>query len=300
MGGDFIILTKTKMALKSNQPQTKVAVLTISNEEFRQKLTDRINGGEELFSRPIQNNDDLKKLETDIKLWSEYNSEMLKQVFNYPDNDYMKSYNYAGFNLFGGIQFGKVENDPIATNKNHVNYKVESLKSLLNKIDLFKSEKINTTLTVTKTLSKNEIFIVHGHDDLAKTQVARFIEKLKLKPIILHEQVNSGKTIIEKIEKFSNVGFGIVLYTPCDKGCENGKETNLSNRARQNVVFEHGYLIGKVGRQHVCALVKGDIETPNDISGVIYIAMNDNNSWQFEIAKEMKNSGYNIDLNNLL
>ena len=173
---------------------------------------------------------------------------------------------------------------------------------MLNKADLIKSEKSNTApiLTTRKTLSKSEVFIVHGHDDLAKTQTARFIEKLGLKPIILHEQINSGKTIIEKIEEFSNVGFGIILYTPCDKGCKNGEESNLSSRARQNVVFEHGYLIGKIGRQNVCALVKGNIETPTDISGVVYVSMDSDESWHLKIAKELKIAGYNIDLNNLL
>lgn len=147
--------------------------------------------------------------------------------------------------------------------------------------------------------SKKEVFIVHGHDNEAKIETARFIESLGLKPIILHEQVSSGKTIIEKIEEYSNVGFGIVLYTPCDLGSKKVEPDNLKSRARQNVVFEHGYLIGKIGRANVCALVKGDVETPNDISGVVYVSMDNNKGWQIQVAKEMKNSGYPIDLNKL-
>jgi len=75
---------------------------------------------------------------------------------------------------------------------------------------------------------------------------------------------------------------------------------NLRKRARQNVVFEHGYLIGKIGRQNVCALVKGDIETPSDISGIVYISMDVDKAWQLKIAKEMKNSSYDIDFNKIL
>jgi predicted nucleotide-binding protein len=148
---------------------------------------------------------------------------------------------------------------------------------------------------ITKNLDLSKVFIVHGHDALLKTEVARFIEKLKLEPIILHEKANSGKTIIEKIEEFSNVGFGIVLYTPCDLGVKNGEKTDLKPRARQNVVFEHGFLIGKIGRKNVCALVKGNIEKPNDISGVVYISVED--EWKLNIAKELRNSGYEIDMN---
>lgn len=147
----------------------------------------------------------------------------------------------------------------------------------------------------TKELDLSKVFIVHGHDDLLKSEVARYIENLGLKAIILHEQASSGNTIIEKIEEHSNVGFGIVLYTACDIGSKNEKPFNLLPRARQNVVFEHGYLIGKIGRRNVCALVKGDIEKPNDISGVVYVSTE--GEWRLSLAKEMRNSGYNIDMN---
>jgi predicted nucleotide-binding protein len=148
---------------------------------------------------------------------------------------------------------------------------------------------------VTKDLDLSKVFIVHGHDELLKTEVARFIEKLNIEAIILHEQASSGKTIIEKIEEYSNVGFGIVLYSPCDVGGVNQKTPDLRFRARQNVVFEHGYLIGKIGRSNVCALLKGDIEKPNDISGVVYISIE--NEWKLSLAKELRNSGYEIDMN---
>lgn len=152
-------------------------------------------------------------------------------------------------------------------------------------------------------LDMGSVFIVHGHDELSKSQVARFVEHLELKPIILHEKASSGKTIIEKIEEYSNVGFGIVIYTACDVGNSKNEAESielLNPRARQNVVFEHGYLIGKIGRSNVCALVKGEIETPNDMSGVVYVNMDEGQAWQLKIAKEMKKAGYSIDLNNLI
>ncbi len=148
-----------------------------------------------------------------------------------------------------------------------------------------------------KVFDKNKIFIVHGRDNEAKITVARFVEKLGFEAIILHEQVSDGMTIIEKIEKNTNVGFAIVLYTPCDIGYPKGEPESAKNRARQNVVFEHGYLISKIGRNNVCALVRGDIETPNDISGVVYIKMDKNEGWKLPLAKEMKSSGLDVDYN---
>lgn len=143
---------------------------------------------------------------------------------------------------------------------------------------------------------KDKVFIVHGRDNEAKQEVARFIEIIGLTPVILHEQASGGKTIIEKIEHYSEeAGFAVVLYTGCDRG-RGAHETKVParQRARQNVVFEHGYLMAKLGRENVCALVKGEIETPNDISGVVYVAHDMAGAWKTEIVKELKVSGYQI------
>lgn len=137
------------------------------------------------------------------------------------------------------------------------------------------------------------VFIVHGHDEIAKLDTARFIESLGLEPIILHQQASAGMTIIEKIEHYSDVGFGIVLYTPCDVGCKFGALTS-AYRARQNVIFEHGYLIAKLTRRRVVALVKGQLETPNDISGIVYVTMDDSERWKAEVKVELASAGYAV------
>lgn len=142
--------------------------------------------------------------------------------------------------------------------------------------------------------NREQIFIVHGHDEHAKNDAKAYVEAIGKQPIILHLQASQGRTIIEKIDHYSNVGFAIVLYTECDIGA---KRNTLSYkwRARQNVVFEHGYLIGKLGRSRVVALVKGDVEAPNDISGVIYISMDTEGRWKAELNKELAAAGYDVD-----
>jgi predicted nucleotide-binding protein len=159
------------------------------------------------------------------------------------------------------------------------------------------SETKNTKQSTERRLT--HVFIVHGHDEALKNEAARFIEKLGLTAVILHEQANQGHTIIEKIETHTDVGFAIVLYTPDDAG---GTQTDakagaLKARARQNVVFEHGYLIAKLSRARVVPLVSGKLELPSDISGVVYV---DDTNWQINIAKEMKAVGYSIDFNKLI
>lgn len=171
---------------------------------------------------------------------------------------------------------------------------ISQFKALLTEIDL--SEKFNThevVATSQEQSPKTKVFIVHGHDEGLKNEVARFIEQLGLEAIILHEQVSRNQTIIEKIESYSNVGFSIVLYTPCDVG-KSVSATDFKPRARQNVIFEHGYFVAKLGRENVVALKKGDVEEPNDLSGVIYVSY-DRSNWKRDIAHELHHSGYVID-----
>lgn len=147
----------------------------------------------------------------------------------------------------------------------------------------------------------NKVFIVHGHDDAAKESVARVLEKLGFEAIILHEQPNAGRTIIEKIESYTDVAYGVVLYTECDLGRDKKSEVDEEKyRARQNVVFEHGYLISKLGRNNVCAIVKGDVERPGDIDGVVYISMDENGAWKIDLCKDMKEAGLNVDANKII
>lgn len=146
-------------------------------------------------------------------------------------------------------------------------------------------------------LDSNKVFIVHGHDGGAKETVARFISQLGLDPIILHEQPSQGRTIIEKFENHSDVGYAIVLITPDDIGSSIKEPENTRQRARQNVVFEFGYFLGKLGRRKVAGLVKGDIEVPSDYSGVLYIPIDEAGAWRFLLIKELKGVGYDVDAN---
>ena len=150
------------------------------------------------------------------------------------------------------------------------------------------------------TGNPKKVFIFNGKDNELKLEVASVIEAMGFESVILHEQASGGLTIIEKIEKYSDVGFGIILYTPCDIGYEKDNEDSKKFRARQNVVFEHGYLIARLGRANVCALVKQDVETPNDISGIVYIPFDSNGGWRISLGKELKRAGYDVDLNSLL
>ena len=114
---------------------------------------------------------------------------------------------------------------------------------------------------------------------------------------MLHEQPNQGKTIIEKFEKHADVDYAVVLFTPDDIGYPVDKLDQSRSRARQNVVLELGFFMGALGRHRVCVLHAGDVELPSDYLGVLYLPLDASGAWRFLLAKEMKASGMQIDLN---
>lgn len=179
----------------------------------------------------------------------------------------------------------------------------EYCKDITNEIfDEIEVTKIQENDETSNVVNNKDVFIVRGHDTAMLVKVENFLRKIDLNPIILHEQPNEGKTIIEKIEKYSKkVCYAIILYSPCDKGCKSGEENNLFSRARQNVVFEHGYMMALLGRPRVCALLEDDsIERPSDISGIVYIPFDENKAWEILVAKEMLSAGIKVDFAKLL
>ena len=149
--------------------------------------------------------------------------------------------------------------------------------------------------------TSQKVFIVHGHDREAKEAVARFIGIFGLKPIILDEQSGGLQAIIDKFEEQAeDIVFAIILLTPDDVGAAKAEQNELQPRARQNVILELGYFIGRLNRNQICLLYKGGVELPSDIRGQSYILMDDHDGWQLKLAREMKRAKLPIDANKLL
>jgi len=170
------------------------------------------------------------------------------------------------------------------------------------KVLFIESPKLGKEDTNDSTPVTNEIFVVHGHDEAMRASVARTLEKLNLKPIILMEKANEGMTIIEKIEKYSSVCYAVVLLSPDDVAYSKSDSDNEKLRARQNVILEIGYFMAKLGRNRVALLYRKNdsFDWPSDLDGVLYISYDRSDDWKIKLAKELKACGIKVDLNRLL
>jgi predicted nucleotide-binding protein len=184
-------------------------------------------------------------------------------------------------------------------------HRAESLKTQLTKMEGL-VELLNTEIGLLEPMSAettpprfgHKVFLVHGHDEKTFLETARFLEKLQQHTIILREQPNMGRTIIEKFEDYADVGFAVVLLTADDQGGIIGDPYETQHaRARQNVILELGYFLGRLGRNRVCALYRSNVEIPSDYSGVLYVPLDEAGAWRFSLAKEMKAAGLDVDMN---
>lgn len=155
------------------------------------------------------------------------------------------------------------------------------------------------TTSSSESFDPKKVFVVHGHNETIKQSVARTLQEIGLTPIILAEQPDKGRTVIEKFENEGNdVGFAVILLTADDKGRKNYART-MQDRARQNVVFEMGYFMARLGRERVLLLLQDGVERPSDLQGVVYTSLDKDGVWKYKLVKELKEQGFNISADSL-
>ena len=265
------------------------------------------------YSIPRQQNevnyDEESKLDflSKYNMWDDYNKEIYQSSFTEPNNTYWKQYYEHSWDHY-------YSQDIIADYKKQIQRQITQMQSDINKVDLIEcvvKESHNDVLNATtpKELSK-DIFIVHGHNEEMKQTVARVVDQLGLNPIILHEQPNGGKTLIEKFEKnANNNNFAIILLSADDLAAsiidlkvveDKDIRSKLEKRTRQNVVFEMGYLAGKLGRANLIFLIQSGVAKPGDLDGLVYTPYDDLGAWKMKLVKELKGAGYKVSADALV
>lgn len=287
----------SKRANQASSPEGP-ARLKQPKAQVEQALRRRIEEGVELRDRSIQNEAQLEAARSDYHIWDDYNDTLLGSLFE-GESEGKRYAGHPGVIFFGGpAPLG----DEIRSFRADVGEKVQRLESLVHRLGLF--EEISPVQTAApqpaeSAVANRRVFVVHGRDEGLKQSVARFIDTIELKAIILEEQPGMGRTIIEKFEDHaSNVGYAVVLLTPDDVGKLDGSASPEQKRARQNVLFELGYFAAKLGRGKVCLLRRGQLEMPSDLAGVEYLLYD--GDWQLKLAREMRAAKLPANINRLV
>ncbi len=163
------------------------------------------------------------------------------------------------------------------------------------------NSKAEAEITI-KRKNIDRVFVVHGHDEEMKQSVARTLERLNLEPIILHEQPDGNKAILEKFKEYSDVSFAVIILSPDDFAYPRDEDQSKGKfRARQNVIMELGFLLAKLGREKIFILCRHDdnFEMPSDYSGILYTPYDNAGYWKYKMADEMKLVEPTIDKNKL-
>lgn len=267
--------------------------LVVPHDDAERRISERIEKGRAILDREFRVVADVATARDEYWKWSSYNGDMLKRLFT--TSTFADEYSW-----FGGavVSMNPTPQEQLDELKRDVSEKIRRLESIRERLELVPSVPGVAQATAPSARAHtNRAFIVHGHDDAARETVARFLERLRIEAIILHEQATGGRTLMEKLEHYSDVDFAVVLLTPDDLGAKKDDAGKLQSRARQNVVLELGYFAGKLGRTHVCALYKGPLELPSDYVGVGYVQLDDAGGWRLQLAKELRAAGFDIDMN---
>lgn len=274
--------------------QTELPKLIISRKGAVEKIENRIAEGKQLKEINIIDRPSFEKAGAKRRRWSQYNKEMLLRMFS--DSSIADEYDHFRAAFYPTNPSLEWLADDF---EEDVDVSINRLESIKDRLELIPEQSGIDLLNTHSQPNKDKVFVVHGHDELEKELVARFLTKLKLTPIILHEQPNAGKTIIEKLETYSDVSFAVVLLTPDDRAIPRDEPEKQELKARQNVIFELGFFFGKLGRNKVSVLYKKGVSIPSDYSGIVYVEMDENNGWRLHLAREIKKAGLNVDLNRL-
>ena len=269
--------------------------------EVRARLEERITSADALLAQSPSGPAELQAFKERHREWSDYNEALLAAHIR--SEAIAHEYKSAAYPNSGVFFAQPSFQQLLQREQTRIRSEIACLRSISGRLDLYPVAGASVANGVEAEGEQRDLsraFIVHGHDEAAREAVARVLEGLGIEPVILHEQANRGMTVIEKLERYGNVGFAVVLLTPDDEGREPGvADEPLRPRARQNVVLELGYFVGLLKRERVCALYKPPIELPSDYAGVVYVPMDDLGAWKLPLARELRAAGYTIDMNRL-
>jgi predicted nucleotide-binding protein len=283
-------------------------------------LAERIPVGEELLQRSISSQDEFTRWDQEVLVWAAYNSEWIginlgsaeRSKYDAKHNTTSTDYSNWGFEK---TWISKYVSGQIAMLRSiEARAPLWAIRQEQAEQQAARQRELEEAARQQQAVRRREaeeaagredarvkrvanapIFIVHGSDTTRAQLVARAVERATDREVvILREQPNGGRTIIEKFEDHAQeASYAIVLITADDQGGPAHKPSRP--RGRQNVIFEMGYFYGRIGRKRVCVLLDPGVEQPSDMSGIVYVDFGNDGAWKSELFREMHHAGFQID-----
>jgi len=273
----------------ADQSEVVLSQLRLAREEARRAISSRIEIGRHLFDNPIGGAADVSQMEQAVRLWGDENQNLLRRLFDAPSaaDEYARRRPRLTLRRTAPLM------ERAASIAKALAIELVSLEVQLDALGLVHEAERDASPTVVQS-----VFLVHGHDEAALHEVARFVSEVGLHPRVLRELPDSGRTIIEKFEDYATTTYAIVLLTP-DDTCEGAAGASV-RRARQNVILEMGYFIGRLGRHRVCTLYRAGTEIPSDYNGVLFVPLDPEGGWRWRLARELRAAKLPIDVDRAL
>ncbi len=245
---------------EGNQHSQKPCIVG-SKAELEAQLKDRIDKGQELVSRDIQDDGGLSKLKADYYNWTEYNTDLLKQRFT--TEQMAKEYSSIGGMVVGRQSFLEKVQDT----KNNIRNKIRRLNSIRDRLQLYQEVMPSEVAQPTEVPTSNKVFIIHGRNVEAALELQKLLnDQLSLDAIMLKDEPGKSRTLIEKFEdEAPRCGFAFALFTK-DDFVNTGEENYF--QMRPNTVFELGWFCGRLRRDKTCILLQEGTTLPSDLEGI--------------------------------
>ena len=144
---------------------------------------------------------------------------------------------------------------------------------------------------------ERKVLIIPGREEEKKGKVAGFLKELDLEPFFPDGAASRGMSLPEKYKSYEDAAFAIILLTGDDMGYPQEEPEEPKPRPAQNVIFEVGFLMGRLDPNRVCALYEEGLDLPSEFKGSILIPYDEGGFWKLMVARALKMAQVEVDLN---
>jgi predicted nucleotide-binding protein len=165
------------------------------------------------------------------------------------------------------------------------------------------AERVETSMP--QPTRARKVLLAHGRDDRWAQAVAHLLEQAGSHELtILDQRAEQRAELLEDAgDQRAAPRYAVVLLTADDIGgrrLESAEEPYFAPRARQDVVFEMGFLAAALTPACVCVLYEEGVELPCELDEISHVRLDLAGTWQPKLLMKLRRAGFDYDLNRLV